>query len=380
VIPAAPGRYPGIFIALAVLVVLACFAAPVAGAAIPQEESWLERFDLSGWVGGVLQLPDIDGGEGRPAGVVLLRPSLEYAWSERDAVQVTLALSAGEALTDDVAFRQAPWGADVGSAAADLNGSGRDVLLTASYRHVFDLDDYGELVVTAGLIDATEHLDENAFSNDELTQFMNAALVNGPNAFAPSYDLGVALDWECDDWHWSAVAMRVTKNEEGRTYGFLGMQVGRRIESAIGEGNYRLYLGGTTEDFEEPDEEGLARRGVALISADQRLGEVVGVWTRSGLQALDATMDTARTVSGGLNLNGRLWGREADEVGLGIAWLDGGNTSLRDSRVVELYASFGLADGLALTFDFQHLRDRYQPGAGEDLEGWVLGMRLGWLF
>ena len=55
----------------------------------------------------------------------------------------------------------------------------------------------------------------------------------------------------------------------------------------------------------------------------------------------------------------------------------GGNRELRDSLVLELYASFGLGRGLALTFDVQHLRDRYEPGAGEDVEGWVLGTRLG---
>jgi hypothetical protein len=44
------------------------------------------------------------------------------------------------------------------------------------------------LDATIGIIDATDYLDENACSNDEYTQFMNEALVNGPNAFLPSHD------------------------------------------------------------------------------------------------------------------------------------------------------------------------------------------------
>ncbi len=53
---------------------------------------------------------------------------------------------------------------------------------------------------TGGIIDSTDYVDENAYANDEYTQFMNEALVNGPNGFAPSYDIGGAVEWEIGIW------------------------------------------------------------------------------------------------------------------------------------------------------------------------------------
>jgi hypothetical protein len=41
------------------------------------------------------------------------------------------------------------------------------------------------LRLTGGLIDATDAVDTNAYANNEYTQFMNQALVNGPSGFAP---------------------------------------------------------------------------------------------------------------------------------------------------------------------------------------------------
>lgn len=77
----------------------------------------------------------------------------------------------------------------------DFNGHSRDHLLTAWVKHTFNISKDGNLGVTLGLIDATDYLDDNAHANDEFTQFMNEALVNGPNFFLPSYDIGGALEW-----------------------------------------------------------------------------------------------------------------------------------------------------------------------------------------
>jgi hypothetical protein len=43
---------------------------------------------------------------------------------------------------------------------------------------------------TLGIVSA--YLDDNAYSSDEYTQFMNQALVNDPHALLPAYGAGVA--------------------------------------------------------------------------------------------------------------------------------------------------------------------------------------------
>ena len=48
--------------------------------------------------------------------------------------------------------------------------------------------------MTLGLIDSADYLDGNVCSNDEYTQFLNGALVNGPDRVLPSYDAAGAME------------------------------------------------------------------------------------------------------------------------------------------------------------------------------------------
>lgn len=64
-----------------------------------------------------------------------------------------------------------PWAADLEDDLKDINGCGRDYLLTAWYRHGFSLAQDNRLNITLGIIDSTDFLDNNAYANDEYTQF-----------------------------------------------------------------------------------------------------------------------------------------------------------------------------------------------------------------
>ena len=99
-------------------------------------------------------------------------------------------------------------------------------LLTARYRQTFTLRQDDTLDATIGIIDATDYLDENAYSNDEYTQFMNEALVNGPNAFLPSYDSNGALVWNTGPWSLRGVVMKVDENDDANDFTFYAVQPG----------------------------------------------------------------------------------------------------------------------------------------------------------
>ena len=85
--------------------------------------------------------------------------------------------------------------------------------MTVWYKHTLEFGDDNALGLTGGIIDSTAYIDENAYANDEYTQFMNEALVSGPNGFAPSYDIGGEVEWELGRWAIKGVGMNIGEND-----------------------------------------------------------------------------------------------------------------------------------------------------------------------
>ena len=54
-----------------------------------------------------------------------------------------------------------------------------------------------------------DYLDDNAYANDEFTQFMNGGLVNSLNAFLPSFDIGSAAQVDIGAWSVRGVVMDI---------------------------------------------------------------------------------------------------------------------------------------------------------------------------
>jgi hypothetical protein len=216
----------------------------------------------------------------------------------------------------------------------------------------------------------------NTYANDEFTQFMNEALVNSSNGFAPSFDLGGAMRLNSGPFSFGAVAMRVPKDEHDHVSQFYGAQVGARAISSLGEGNVRVSL--ETTDKECPTDDPnvkKARKGI-LISADQALGETWGVWTRVGAHNKGVPVNYRYLYSGGVNMRGHLWNRPGDDVGLGRAVLDKGTNGVSRSEVTELYIRFPLDEVLALRLDAQYLIDHRTSNDPAILRGWVTGLTL----
>ena len=154
------------------------------------------------------------------------QPELSFRPTDTDEVFLKLGFAAGNGLNGKSPFVFAPWAADLENDVENINGRNRDHLLTAWYKHTFSIGDGHSLGTTLGIIDATDYLDKNAYANDEYTQFMRSVLTNGPNVFLPSYDLGVALEWNTDPWTLRGVLMDVGANGDGNNYGFYGLQAG----------------------------------------------------------------------------------------------------------------------------------------------------------
>jgi porin len=123
----------------------------------------------------------------------------------------------------------------------------------------------------------------------------------------------------------------------------------------------------------DPDGRHRERRAGALFSFDQEFGEVIGAWARFGWQTDDAAVDYDAIYSGGIDISGGAWGRAADTIGLGLAYLNGGNLDIDQSRLAEAYYRWQPGEVFGLTADIQYQDDDYKVGQGPG--GWTVSLR-----
>jgi hypothetical protein len=190
----------------------------------------------------------------------------------------------------------------------------------------------GPFKLAFGKIDPTTALDENAYANDETSQFLgsmfrNSAVVefpdNGLGARA-SYDVGeiadialIALDGDAD-------------GEDAGDGMFVGGQLNIKPKLLGREGNYRLLAWSNGQNHTrwsdtEKDKENSYGYG---LSFDQELTDVLGAFVRYGWQnpkvvsnmADDFDITTSagleQAYSLGLQVKGSLWGRAEDVTAL----------------------------------------------------------------
>jgi len=339
-----------------------------------------DKLSVGGVLAGAYQYQSIDDEsdtfDDTGRGALPVQPEISFTPTEKDEIFVKFGFAAGNGLNEESPFILAPWAADLEDDVKDINGRNRDYLLTAWYKHTFQFAGDFNLALTGGIIDATDYLDENAYSNDEYIQFMNEALVNGPNAFLPSYDTGGAVELKYHAFSVKGVFMNIGENDDGNNFNFYGMQLGYNLRTSLGEGNYRINANFASKDFLDITGTSKESRQCLLISCDQELGEILGAWIRFGFHDDEAAITFEELFSGGINIRGKLWGREQDNIGIGYGYLDGGNAGIDKSQVAEGYLRFGLNDYVAAILDVQYLDDEYIHGGGTDVNGWIVGARM----
>lgn len=341
-----------------------------------------DKFSIGGVLSGAGQcqiLSDDADSSDKCRGAVPVQPELSFRPTDNDEIFIKFGFAAENGLNSSDNRNRSPfilatWAADLEDDVKDINGRDRDYLLTAWYKYSFQFENDSSLGATFGIIDSTDYLDENAYANDEFTQFMNEVFVNSAQSFLPSYDTGGVLAWESESWYIRGVGMNIGENDDGNQYNFFGATLAYTPDTAWGEGNYRVTVSTTSEDFLDNDgveEENLL---AVALSFDQQLGEHLGAFLRFGWQDDDAAVDYDTLYSGGLDVNGGLWNRTDDNVGIGFAYLDGGNLDVDKTYVFETYYRAIITDHLAITADAQWMKDDLDTG-GDDPEGWILSLR-----
>ena len=337
-----------------------------------------DRLSIGGVLAGAYQYQDVSdapGFENTGRGGLSFQPEISFTPTDKDEIFVKFGFGAGNALNDGTSpFTQAPWAASLEADVVNINGRERDYLLNAWYKHTFQFGEDHSLELTGGVIDSTDYQDENAYANDEYTQFMNAALTNGPNVFGLSFDIGGAFEWNYRNFSINGVIMQVGENDDLRSYHFYGAQIGYKLNTSLGEGNYRLVIDGTSKDFSDPQGANFESKACAVFSFDQKLGKTLGAWVRFGWQDDKALVDCRSLVSGGIDISGKLWKREDDNIGIGYAHLSGANTGIDKVQVAEAYARFVLNEIFAFTLDVQWMKEDLVASKG--FEGFIYGVRM----
>jgi hypothetical protein len=294
--------------------------------------------------------------------------------TENDQVQTVVSFAHENGLNLITPVSLSPLGDDLKGGLQDINHRNRDFLLIAWYKHTFRFGEKHSLGMTGGIIDATEYLDDNAFANDENSQFMNEVFVNNSLANLPSYDIGGAAELELfERWSLRGVYMN-SENDREKTYNYYGGQLGCRLD-LLGEGNYRVY-GYITDkrflDSSEVKEESLWGFGASL---DQKLGEILGVFARFGWQDDEAAVNHDLFYSGGLNINGKLWKRADDEIGFGYAALEGAKTSsINRTHALEGYIKIQVYRYFDISLDVQYIKDTIKDDRNPS--AFIIGSRV----
>lgn len=333
---------------------------------------------------GVYQYGDFtdtdDGIDKKGGGAVVVDLLAGFQPTDSDEFQMVLSYAAGNALNNvaaDAGFTLAPFADDLEDDLRNINGRNRDTLLTAWYKHTFGRENRST-DLTGGIIDSTEYLDDNAYANDEISQFMNDIFVNNTLLNLPSYDIGGAVEFDSGKWQLHGVIMNSLtgpKDQGGRSYNYYAAQAGFTSESAGGnEGNYRFIAYTTTKSFENAAGTALEPlRGVG-VSLDQAFSEKFGLFARLGWQDDDAAVDHKAVYSVGLDVSGIR--NSDDNAGVGVAFLDGAdNSGLDDTVAFEGYVKFQLGEYADGSIDIQYMKEN-RVGPVNDPDTWIIGGRI----
>ena len=264
-------------------------------------------------------------------------------------------------------------------------------------------------VFTAGNLSVLDIFDDNAYSHDPRTQFLNWSLMTH-GAFdyaadARGYSWGAALEWYHDGWAVRAGRFLQPREPNGqrldqrilRHYGdqieverahAIGGQPGKlrllafdnravmgRFQDALDQGA-RTGAAPSLDDVRGPARH---KRGFG-IGLEQALTDDVGLLARAsradGKTEVYAFTEIDRSLSAGLVARGTAWGRGQDSMGVALArnglsrphreylaaggmgfFIGDGRLNYRQETVFEAYYSLQLAKAVSLTLDWQTVRN-----------------------
>ncbi len=203
------------------------------------------------------------------------------------------------------------------------------------------------LELTFGKMDIFGFFDQNAAAGDEAKQFLNSVFVHNPlldaggevgvdaNGFQPGF-VASYLNYTNKMEPWRLSVGLFGAGDKGANYQrslsspLLMVQAEKQLKLFGGlTGNYRIYGWNRSQgtDFDGT----LAKHTGIGASIDQRVGDGVKLFARYG-KLINGELPFNQAATVGAEFSGSYWGRAADSIGIGGAWLQAGkgyrNTSV----------------------------------------------------
>lgn len=305
-------------------------------------------------------------------------------------------------------------------------GGGSDSLESAPNQLAGPVDKH-RLILTAGKLSLTDIFDNNSFSHDPRTQFLNwAIMTHGAFDYAADqrgYTVGAALEYYRNDlaFRFGRFQQPIESNGlalDSQIMNHYGdqLEIERAYERGGQPGKFRLLafrnrasMGSFRDAIDYWNSQG--KTGVPAVSnvrknqikrgygasIEQNLSADAGIFLRAssndgGTEAYAFT-EIERSISGGLLVKGNLWGRPNDSAGVAFAinglssahrdylargglgaFIGDGNINYRPERILEVFHSIGVMKDTWLSFDFQHLTNpAYNADRGPVR---IIGVRL----
>lgn len=277
----------------------------------------------------------------------------------------------------------------------------------------------------SGKFAITDFFDNNSYSHDPRSQFMNWALMSNGAWDYPAdtrgYTMGMVEELRMPGWSLRAASVMVPTTANGPAFDTrLGRnrgiaieyehdhQVLRRsgalrilaFENQEDAGSYReaLHAGSGVPDLEATRRNGAKKYGFGL-NAEQALSGDAGLFARygwnDGKTESWAFTEIDRSLSAGMAVKGLRWGRRRDTVGLaavrdylsgdhraflaagGYGFIIGdGRINYAPEQIVEAYYAFRVSGSWTVTGDYQHIAN---PAYNQDRGPVSVGtVRLHW--
>ncbi|MDB5927088.1 MAG: porin [Betaproteobacteria bacterium] len=267
--------------------------------------------------------------------------------------------------------------------------------------------DKRRVVVTAGNVSVTDLFDDNTYSHDARTQFLNWALVtHGAFDFAADargYTWGLALEYFHDDWAFRAGRFMQPREPnqlalDTSIFRHYGDQIEvERAHTIAGQPGKLRVLGfrhvarmarfqdaldlaaqtGTTPDINAVRVSDQSKLGFG-VNLEQSLTRDLGLFARAswadGKTETYAYAEIDRSMSGGLLMKGAAWARPQDSAGVayvrnflsgphreylakgGLGFFIGdGRLNYRPEDIVEAFYSWNPVKHFWLSLDYQHI-------------------------
>jgi len=285
-------------------------------------------------------------------------------------------------------------------------GGGRESLEPEANQLAGEVDKR-RLVLTAGNLSVLDLFDDNTYNHDPRTQFLNWSLyTHGAYDFAADargYTWGAALEYFYDGWAIRAGRFLQPKEPnqlalDSRIFKHYGDQAeiehGHSLAGRPGKIRFLVFRNvakmsrysdalnladqnATIPDINAVRSNEQVKRGFG-INVEQEIAPDTGLFARAswadGRTETYAFAEIDRSVSGGIQVKGRAWGRSGDAFGFALArnvlsrehreylargglgfFIGDGRLNYRPEAILETYYSAEVARGFAVSLDFQRI-------------------------